>query len=125
MLKDYSISLWVNGNKNNETISFIIDHRGNYLFEIVLGIIDFTGWKKLSVSLPKGIPIQYFIHHRSKYSYLKIIGMKINPGDNKGIDISIDNLSIYLEDNMIHKNMDHNSVKVLYQLGKCIKPHLG
>ncbi len=98
LLKGYSINLWIKGNKNNEGISFIINHRGNYLFEVVLGVVDFDGWKKLSVKIPDNIPIQYFVHHYSGLQHLKIIGMKVNPGDNGEIKISIDNLSIYSEE---------------------------
>ncbi len=71
-----TVSLWVVGRNNNHVLNMLIsDHFGNRA-EIVVGKLNFSGWKKLTIAIPTNI-VQKNYHYNNKMG-IKIEGFRID-----------------------------------------------
>lgn len=89
---DNLLSIIVKGRGMGEEINFIIEDSRNIYYELSMDFADFKGWKAIETSIPIGF-YSAFIDNKTFISYVKLLGMKINPGYDGKIDISIDDIS--------------------------------
>ena len=71
-----TISVWVAGRNNNNVLSIILLDYHNQPKELVLGKLNFSGWKKLTVAVPPEIIQKDF--HVPNVNGLKFGGFKID-----------------------------------------------
>lgn len=70
-----TISVWVVGRNFNHTLKLIVqDHFGNRN-EIIMGKLNFSGWRQLTVAIPPTL-VQRDYHHSNRMG-VKVIGFKI------------------------------------------------
>ncbi|HEO64294.1 MAG TPA: hypothetical protein ENI73_00335 [Spirochaetes bacterium] len=75
----HTISLWIKGESRKEEVSLIFQEGRHRYFELEIAEIYFTGWRKITATIPKK-EIHYFESHRNRERYVLLIGMKITPG---------------------------------------------
>jgi len=85
-----TVSVWICGrNMGHEIYLIIQDYYGNQ-FEVWLGSLEFTGWKKLTVAIPPSTDNEHGIVQTSVYSGdkpgLRIVGFRVDcdPMDARG-----------------------------------------
>jgi hypothetical protein len=71
-----TVSLWVVGRNYNHTLRLLFeDYRGQQQ-ELVIGPLNFTGWKKLTVAIPPNI--MQTEYHYTYHSGIRITGLRVD-----------------------------------------------
>ena len=71
-----TVSVWVVGRNQKHTLVMLVeDHFGNKA-EVVMGTLNFTGWKKMTVAIPPSI-IQQDYHYGNRIG-IKVTGFRID-----------------------------------------------
>ncbi len=104
--KGYYITLWIKGNSGGEQVSFVFQEGKWRYFELVLGEIYFTGWRKLTAQIPEN-QITFFRDPHSGQLYIVPIGMKISPGSNPKNPIILGTDQLESEIKGTKLNLDH------------------
>jgi hypothetical protein len=74
-----SISMWVYGKRFSGQLSIILQDADKTNHRLILGTLDYLGWRKLTVSLPSDITQQdNFLNQKE---FLKIIQIQYRPGN--------------------------------------------
>ena len=87
-----TVSVWAVGRNQKHTLVMLVeDHFGHY-GEVIMGTLNFTGWKKLTVAIPPSI-VQQDYHYANRIG-IRVIGFRIdfNPEDTYG------NYYVYFDD---------------------------
>ncbi len=89
---DNRLTALVRGRGMGEEVGFIFeDSRGIY-YELNSGNLDFEDWKSLEFVSPASKYLSY-IDKKTKTPFVKLLGLKINPGYDGKIGIAIDDIS--------------------------------
>jgi len=80
-----TISVWVAGRNNNHVLSIILLDFFNNPKELVIGKMNFSGWKKLTVAVPPNIIQRDF--HYANVNGIKFAGFRVDcdPVDTYGV----------------------------------------
>lgn len=94
---DNRLTALVKGRGMGEEIGFIFeDSRGIY-YELSSGNLDFTDWKSLEFVSPASKYLSY-VDKKTKTHFVKLLGLKVNPGYDGKIGIVIDDISSVIAD---------------------------
>ncbi len=75
--KQHHISFWIKGNGKGEEVSAIFQEGKWRYFELVITEINFVGWKKITVRIPKD-EIVYLNNSFNQQKFINLIGLKIS-----------------------------------------------
>lgn len=77
-----TVSVWVAGRNQNHEIFLLVEDYFGHSFELYLGNLGFSGWKKLSVAIPPSPDSEHGIVQSSAYygvkPGLRIVGFRID-----------------------------------------------
>jgi hypothetical protein len=92
--RNYVLSLNILGESDRTEVVAILEDGHQRLFELSLGYVAFTGWKKLMVSLPEE-EIFFFRDAVTDKEFIKVRGLKFAPGNaqEQGISLGVDLLA--------------------------------
>jgi hypothetical protein len=71
-----TVSVWVVGRNYNHSLKLLFDDYRGEPQELLMGTLNFIGWKKLTVAIPPSIP-QTDVHYTNR-SGIRITGLKVD-----------------------------------------------
>jgi hypothetical protein len=103
-----SISIWAYGKNSPGILSISLQDTAGKQHRLIMGHLDFTGWKKLTVALPSDIAqMDRFIHENA---YLTLKTISYHPGSfaltPRYIFIYIDDISATVRNKYLEKNQN-------------------
>lgn len=86
------LSILVRGRGMGEEISFILEDTRREFYELSTGYMDHKGWLSFEIEIPTNYYLSFF-EDKSGLSYVRLCGLKIDPGYDGKIDIAVDDIS--------------------------------
>lgn len=72
-----NISVWVVGRNYEHQLRLIVDDLSGHRFSLPMGKLNFSGWKKMTVTIPENVKQQE--RHYNDTTGLKVVGFEIIP----------------------------------------------